>query len=67
MNDTKDTTSVYKNQTILEENSSNDRKTDDSATNEYAKCSSFPSPTYNLEEEWVKRYIDQFGVEPSFF
>ena len=65
--DTKDAALVYKNPAILEELSSTGRKADDNAINKYAKCSSFPSPTYSLEEEWVKRYIDQFGAEPSFF
>lgn len=28
---------------------------------------SVPAPTYDKGEEWVPEYIEQFGVEPSFF
>lgn len=24
-------------------------------------------PTYDIDEEWVQDYIEQFGMEPSFF
>ena len=24
-------------------------------------------PSYDIGEEWVQAYIEQFGVEPSFF
>ena len=24
-------------------------------------------PTYDIDEEWVQDYIEQFGTEPSFF
>ena len=25
------------------------------------------SPTFDIDEEWVQDYIEQFGTEPSFF
>ncbi len=27
----------------------------------------FNPASYDLDEEWVKEYIEQFGEEPSFF
>lgn len=24
-------------------------------------------PVYDVDEEWVQNYIEQFGTEPSFF
>ena len=26
-----------------------------------------PPPVYDVDEEWVRNYIEQFGSEPSFF
>lgn len=26
-----------------------------------------PTPVYDKDEEWVQKYIEQFGTEPSFF
>lgn len=26
-----------------------------------------PPPVYDVDEEWVQDYIEQFGTEPSFF
>ena len=29
--------------------------------------SSIAAPAYDITEEWVQNYVEQFGMEPSFF